>query len=253
MLKISAPNRACPEVSEVRMKTIIRSLAVTLLAFFMLVTAFPVTASAEEAGFEPRLSSPSRSNAYYNRELNAYSQTGYGMPNCVAYAYGRIYEITGKKPKITHGSAGDWWFINKNNGYYEYGSEPELGAVACWSNHVAVVEKIEGSTVTASQSHWGGRYFDTTVFESGTNRFGQKFYGYIYMSRGYFEEIEREKEEEIRRAADELAQMVKDMETAPPQTDKAQPQPAQLFEQPQQILINSAMLKNAAASSDIIK
>ena len=186
------------------MKTIIRSLAVTLLAFFMLVTAFPVTASAEEAGFEPRLSSPSRSNAYYNRELNAYSQTGYGMPNCVAYAYGRIYEITGKKPKITHGSAGDWWFINKNNGYYEYGSEPELGAVACWSNHVAVVEKIEGSTVTASQSHWGGRYFDTTVFESGTNRFGQKFYGYIYMSRGYFEEIEREKEEEIRRDAEAI-------------------------------------------------
>ena len=116
-----------------------------MLSFLILITAFPVTASAQADGFEPRLTSPDRSNPYYNSELNVYSQTGYGMPNCVAYVFGRIYEITGEEPLITRGSAGEWWSINKKNGYYAYGQEPKLGAVACWSNHVAVVEKIEAT------------------------------------------------------------------------------------------------------------
>lgn len=107
----------------------------------MILTVFPSTAVAAESVFEPRLSAPSRSNAYYNKQLNYYSQTGYGMPNCVAYAYGRIYEITGEEPLIKRGSASEWWSINKKNGYYNYGQEPQIGAIACWSNHVAIVEK----------------------------------------------------------------------------------------------------------------
>ena len=74
-----------------------------MLSFLILITAFPVTASAQADGFEPRLTSPDRSNPYYNSELNVYSQTGYGMPNCVAYVFGRIYEITGEEPLITRG------------------------------------------------------------------------------------------------------------------------------------------------------
>lgn len=225
------------------MKTLIRSLAVMLLSLVMLFTAFPVTASAQTDGFEPRLTSPSRSNPYYNRELNVYSQTGYGMPNCVAYVFGRIYEITGEKPLITRGSAGDWWFINKNNGYYEYGQEPQLGAVACWSNHVAVVEEIDGNTVTASQSHWGGNYFDTTVFESGTDRYGQTFYGYIYMSSDYLDQLEEEKMQDIKTRLAEKAQGMSSVAPA----EKKSPEFTQvsLFYQQEEVLINSEMLKNA--------
>ena len=118
------------------------------------------------------------------------------MPNCTAYAYGRIYEITGEAPKITRGNAGAWYSINKNNGYYSYGQEPKLGAIAVWSGHVAVVEVTDGDTVTCSQSHWRSTYFDTVTFTSGENHFGQKFYGYIYACEDYFaslEEAEAEK------------------------------------------------------------
>ncbi len=175
------------------MKKAIKSTVLALLAFIIIVLVFPAAAFAEESSFEPRLTAPSRSNSYYNRSLNAFSKTGYGMPNCTAYAYGRIYEITGEEPLIGRGNAASWWNINKRNNYYEYGQEPKLGAIACWSNHVAVVEEIDENTVTVSQSHWRGTYFDTCTFTSGERHFGQRFYGYIYASDSVFEEKEEEK------------------------------------------------------------
>lgn len=159
-------------------KVIKRGIA-TILFVLIALTIFPSTVFASE--YEPRLTAPN-GEPYYTRALNAYSQTGYGMPNCVAYAYGRIYELNGEAPKISRGNAGEWWFINKRNGYYEYGSEPKLGAVACWSGHVAVVEAIDEETgaVTISESHWGGTYFDVKTFPNMYSHYGQAFYGYIY-------------------------------------------------------------------------
>lgn len=229
------------------MKSFIKSLLFVLVSLVLIFTAFPVTANAQTQEFEPRLTAPERSNAYYNRELNVYSQTGYSMPNCVAYAFGRIYEITGEKPLITRGSADEWWSINKRNGYYEYGQEPHLGAIACWSNHVAVVEKIDGNTVTASQSHWGGTYFDTTTFVSGTNRFGQKFYGYIYASDDYFEELEKEQErEKAEQVKQRLSEKTENMSSAAPTEKKTPDFPAVelLHSKEEDVLINSVMLKN---------
>lgn len=163
----------------------------------MFISALPVAASAEE--YEPRLTSPS-GEPYYTSELNVYSQTGYGMPNCVAYAYGRLYELNGTAPKLNRGDAGQWWYINKSNGYYEYGDEPQLGAVACWSNHVAVVEEIaDDGSVTVSESHWGGKYFNTTTFADMASHYGQAFYGYIY---AYTAQAEKEAEEEVRAIED---------------------------------------------------
>ncbi len=172
------------------MKKAFKCTALTVITLLIIISIFPMSALAGE--FEPRLTAPSRSNAYYNRELNVFSQTGYGMPNCTAYAFGRVYEITGEEPLIKRGNAGNWYSINKKNGYYEYGSEPKLGAIACWSNHVAVVEDIDGDMVTVSQSHWRSTYFDTCTFVNGSKHFGQKFYGYIYASDSAFEEEEAE-------------------------------------------------------------
>ena len=114
---------------------------IALISLLIFCIVFPSTVSAESARshYNPRLTAPTSDNAYYNSKLNRYSQTGYGMPNCVAYAYGRVYEMNGKAPKITHGNAGEWWSINKQGGYYKYGSKPKVGAVVVWSNHVAVV------------------------------------------------------------------------------------------------------------------
>ena len=168
----------------------VKKIFLAVLMLLILTAVFPFEAFAGESDFEPRISAPGRGNSYYNRTLNAFSKTGYGMPNCTAYAYGRIYEITGEAPLIKHGDASSWWFINKNNGYYEYGDEPQLGAIACWSNHVAVVEEINGDNITVSQSHWGGTYFDTDTLKAGKSRYGQKFYGFIYASASVVEKEE---------------------------------------------------------------
>lgn len=226
------------------MKSFVKSLLLMLVSLVVIITVFPISASAQTQGFEPRLNAPARSNPYYNRELNVYSQTGYGMPNCVAYVFGRIYEITGEEPLIKRGSAGEWWSINKRNGYYEYGQEPRVGAIACWSNHVAVVEKIDGSTVTASQSHWGGAYFDTTVFESGSNRFGQRFYGYIYACDDYFEKLEKQQAQDIKQRLSEKTENMS--RVAPAQAEMPEFSAIELLpERKQDVLINSVMLKNA--------
>lgn len=156
---------------------------IMLISLLLFLTVFPATisANAAEPAYEPRLSAPARSNPYYNREYNRYAQTGYGMPNCVAYAYGRVYEMNDEQPLITRGNAGEWWFINKRNNYYEYGSTPKLGAVVVWSNHVAVVEEINNDgTITISESHYGGTYFNTKTVKDYTYHYGQKFYGFIY-------------------------------------------------------------------------
>jgi surface antigen len=160
------------------MTKIIKNSIITVIVTLIVLTVFPTTAFAKQ--YEARLTAPN-GEPYYTRELNKYAQTGYGMPNCVAYAYGRIYELNGEAPLITHGNAGEWWYINKSNGYYDYGQEPKLGAVACWSNHVAVVEEIsDDGVITVSESHWGGTYFNTAQYSDMTSHYGQKFYGYIY-------------------------------------------------------------------------
>lgn len=159
-------------------------IPIVIVMSFILSLITPALCYADDSTYEPRLTAPSSSSAYYNRELNRYFQVGSGMPNCVAYAYGRIYEMNGEAPLITHGSAGDWYFINKSNGYYEYGSEPKLGAVACWSRHVAVVEAIDENGITLSESHWGGTYFNTVTYKTLSSHYGQTFYGYIYTYNG---------------------------------------------------------------------
>lgn len=159
------------------MTKIIKKSIITAIFVLIIFSVFPTTAFAQD--YEPRLNAPN-GEPYYTSALNVYSQTGYGMPNCVAYAYGRVYELNGEAPKIKRGNAGEWWFINKYNDYYDYGSEPKLGAVACWSGHVAVVEKIEDDGITVSESHWGGSYFNTKKYSNMSYHYGQAFYGYIY-------------------------------------------------------------------------
>ena len=173
-------------------KTVILPLVLIFTALISLMT--PISAQAEGELYEPRLTAPNSSIPYYSSELNIYFATGTPMPNCVAYAYGRIYEMNGEKPLFTHGSAGEWYGINKSNGYYDYGSEPKLGAVACWSRHVAIVEAInDDGSITISESHWGGQYFDTRTYEDMHSHYGQTFYGYIYTyNNGVSKELEKE-------------------------------------------------------------
>lgn len=142
----------------------------------------------EVVNYIPRLEAPDGYNPYYH-ELNLYYRFGLGMPNCTAYAYGRAYEILGREPMLCNGNAGEWWSYNIAVGAYAYGSEPRLGAIACWddynhnSGHVAVVEEIHEDTVTISESQWGGSYFYVVEMSKNGSDYlsGRRFLGYIYI------------------------------------------------------------------------
>ncbi len=151
------------------------------------------------SSYTPRLTAPSTTDPYYTT-LNVFHTSGYGMVgnggNCTCYAYGRSYENLGSKPSLSTGNAENWYNYNKNNGYYSYGKTPYLGAVAVWAKgvvgnnedgagHVAVVEVINGDTVTTSESGWNAYYFKTITRSASNSNFSQSssytFLGFIYV------------------------------------------------------------------------
>lgn len=144
----------------------------------------------ETTGYRPRLTAPSKSNPYYYSDYNAFYLYGWGMPNCTCYAWGRAYEITGQEPQLSLYSAYLWYDENIACGAYPYGTEPKLGAIACWvytsgvSGHVAVVEKIENGVITFSNSAYCGTEFYTStapVDDPSDGRETWIFQGYIYI------------------------------------------------------------------------
>ena len=170
--------------------------AVVLTVAILFTTVFALSISASALTFTMRDSMPSTDNEFYYSDKNPFYPAGYGLPNCTAYAYGRIYEITGKKPNLSTGNAEDWYGYNMSNGFYSYGQTPRLGAIACWSyngggGHVAVVEYINTSTgeMTLSNSAWSARYGSCAPFYltyanvNDSNPGGSpwwNFQGYIY-------------------------------------------------------------------------
>ena len=74
------------------------ALFLSLIVALCVITPFSLV-NARAAEYVPRMSAPSRSSKYYTSG-NPYYTTGYGMPNCTCYAWGRAYEILGKKPNL---------------------------------------------------------------------------------------------------------------------------------------------------------
>lgn len=141
------------------------------------------------ASFTPRLTAPSRNNSYYYSN-NVFYNSGYGMPNCTAYAWGRFYEISGQRPKLCTGNAGDWYPYNMRTKSYQYGTQPQIGAVICWSRpggagHVGVVEQVNSdNSVVISESAYRAWNFKvrTHTPPNYNNMLGgaYKFQGFIY-------------------------------------------------------------------------
>lgn len=135
--------------------------------------------------FVPRLTAPSTSDKYWIHAsrggLNDCIHIGGGsvLPNCVGYAWGRFYELTGEKPRLSRANAEDW-YGNTADGY-KRSATPKLGAVACWRKgkvfnsadgcgHVAIVERIEANgDIVTSNSAYGGTRFYTQTYKSINN------------------------------------------------------------------------------------
>lgn len=87
---------------------------------------------------------------YYTTD-NTYSASDYGLPNCTCYAYGRVYESSGKKPKWVgnpYKNSSNLSIWNSNDGFKK-SQTPKVGSVAIFDNgdtgHVAFVEWVHSN------------------------------------------------------------------------------------------------------------
>ena len=146
--------------------------------------------------FTPRLDDTGIVGDFHYYSQNPYYQSGYGMPNCTCYAWGRFWEIgdpqdTGaNRPDLPMGNGGQWFAQAVSDGIYQTGQTPQLGAVICFSDnnggsgHVAIVEEIASDgTITCSNSAWQGTFFFLTYITPVNGRYDWSHYtcqGFIY-------------------------------------------------------------------------
>jgi len=147
--------------------------------------------------YKKRVTAPSANNKYYRHVnyggLNSciHIKNGSCLPNCVGYAWGRQYETTGEKPKLSRGNAENWYDYNDG---YKRGKTPKVGAVICWrkgkagdasdgAGHVAFVEEVysDGSILTSNSAYGGSRFY-TKKLKAPNYKMGSKytFQGFIY-------------------------------------------------------------------------
>lgn len=143
-----------------------------IVCMILQVTYIPVSA------YSARTSAPNSGNGYFYSNSNPFYAGGY-TGQCTWYAFGRAYEILGSRPKLSTGNANKWYSYNQQNGYYNYGTEPRVGAIACYNNHVAVVENITNGVTYVSEFNNGG---DRSFHYRKYNEWGSYPNGYIYIT-----------------------------------------------------------------------
>ena len=139
--------------------------------------------------FTPRLTDNGMMNNPYWYSLNPFYIAGFGLPNCTCYAWGRAYEIMGKKPTLSLGNA-DQWFGYTQDGYSR-GSTAKLGAIICYSGGSGGNGRVGGvgglnddGTIVISNSNYGAEYFITYNLPADYSMAGLTFQGFIYIPCG---------------------------------------------------------------------
>lgn len=148
-----------------------------ILAIIMALQMMGTTAFAYSA----RTTAPAANNSYYYSSANPFYSAGL-TGNCTWYAWGRAYEILGTSPSLSRHDANTWYSYNVSYGYYNYGTEPKVGAIACYfkngNNHVAVVEEITDGVAYVSEFNQGGDHsFHYRIY----NAWNAPPDGYIYL------------------------------------------------------------------------
>lgn len=145
------------------------------------------------ATYTPRTTAPGTNEAWFYSN-NPFYQSGYGMPNCTCYAWGRFAENLGSKPSLCLWDAEEWYSYNDG---YERGQKPKLGAVIVWgkgeignsadgAGHVAIVEHInDDGSIRTSNSAWGGSLFYMQDIPNTYALSGYNFLGFIYHPNNY--------------------------------------------------------------------
>ena len=110
-------------------------------------------------------------NECVTRGGNFGGPSGWVLPNCTGYAWGRVcYMMGGNNPHLSNNNASRWYAVDYGGSFNTWprSQTPSLGAVACWyetasdgtrgPGHVAVVEAIH---------YTGGSWDYLTLSESG--------------------------------------------------------------------------------------
>lgn len=164
------------------------------------IASKPTTATPSTTGqFKQRTTAPSTTDRYWihtsNGGLNEcieINHSGSCLPNCVGYAWGRFYEITGIRPKLSRANAENWYGYTADG--YKRSQTPVQGAVICWrkgqagnaadgAGHVAIVEEVKsnGDVVTSNSAYGGTRFYMKTMTKASGYYLGSAytFQGFI--------------------------------------------------------------------------
>lgn len=120
-----------------------------------------------------------------NNRCTAIDNTGYVLPNCTGYCWGRWLELGVTNCLLSTGNATNWYGHTSDG--YQRGSTPRQGAVACWSGgsggegHVAIVEEITTAGVTVTESAYNSYTFRTNTYPANMTKSGYTFQGFIYI------------------------------------------------------------------------
>ena len=159
----------------------------------------PTTSTVSTGTKKPRTTAPLATDKYWihtsNGGLNEcieINNSGSCLPNCVGYAWGRFYEFTGQRPKLSKSNAENWYGYTADG--YQRSQVPVGGAVICWrkgqagnsadgAGHVAIVEEVKsnGDVVTSNSAYSGTRFYMQTITKASGYSMGSgyTFQGFI--------------------------------------------------------------------------
>lgn len=168
--------------------------------------------------FKPMLEKPKNNPYYITKESGGWNTCGKGNPvdkeadalaNCIAFAVGRFNEVAEAGWCHWFGSmdAKSFYIVARDTYHFPVGTEPKIGAIACWSGgsngqgHVASVEvnNKNGTWKLAMSGH--NAYVFKVVNASKKNNWGMpksyKFQGFVYNPYIQFAEITKPVERNV--------------------------------------------------------
>ena len=126
--------------------------------------------------------------------FKVYAANPFSQGQCTWWAYERWTQLLGYEPQYIKGNAGGW-YDNCVQAGFSRGSEPRVGAIACWNNgfgddtgHVAIVEAVTSEYISVSEYNWSvSKGYSTAnisfsnINRSSSSKPNRHLKGYIYL------------------------------------------------------------------------